>query len=160
MTAEFTGRHVLAEFGGVDSALCDDRDRLEAALRGALTAAGVTICEMVGKQFAPRGVTVLALLAESHASLHTYPESGDIFVDVFTCGSAADSAGKVAEYLRAALAPRHVRISTVLRGRAAGPAAPAAHPHAQQDPQRAPAADAPRDERPVRRTGRARPTPH
>ncbi|WP_416562818.1 adenosylmethionine decarboxylase [Nocardia testacea] len=120
MAAEFSGRHVLAEFGGVDPALCDDRARLEAALRHALAAAGVTVCEVVGKQFEPHGVTVLALLAESHASLHTYPETGDIFVDVFTCGGAADSAGTVAELLRVALAPEHVRISTVLRGRAAG----------------------------------------
>ena len=44
--------------------------------------------------------TVLALLAESHASLHTYPESGDIFVDVFTCGTSAGSAEAVAEQLR------------------------------------------------------------
>jgi S-adenosylmethionine decarboxylase len=117
VTAEFTGRHVLAEFGGVDSALCDDIDRLQAALRDALAAAGVTLCEMVAKQFEPHGVTVLALLAESHASLHTYPETGDIFVDVFTCGSAADRAGAVAELLRTALAPRYVRISTVHRGR-------------------------------------------
>ncbi|NUP26565.1 MAG: adenosylmethionine decarboxylase [Nocardia sp.] len=121
VTAEFTGRHVLAEFGGVDRALCDDLTALESALRYALTGAGVTVCEIVGKQFDPHGVTVLALLAESHASLHTYPESGDIFVDVFTCGSAADSAGRVAELLRTALGPEHVRISTVLRGRAAGP---------------------------------------
>ncbi|WP_327150529.1 adenosylmethionine decarboxylase [Nocardia sp. NBC_01329] len=120
MAAEFTGRHVLAEFGGVDRGLCDDLAALESALRYALTAAGVTVCEMVGKQFDPHGVTVLALLAESHASLHTYPETGDIFVDVFTCGTAADSAGRVAELLRGALAPEHVRISTVLRGRAAG----------------------------------------
>ncbi|MEV0107402.1 adenosylmethionine decarboxylase [Nocardia sp. NPDC050799] len=119
---EFSGRHVLAEFGGVDRALCDDLERLEAVLRHALSAAGVTVCEIVGKQFVPHGVTVLALLAESHASLHTYPETGDIFVDVFTCGAAADSAGAVAELLRAALAPEHVRISTVPRGRAAGQA--------------------------------------
>ncbi|WP_280417010.1 adenosylmethionine decarboxylase [Nocardia carnea] len=118
MTAEFTGRHVLAEFGGVDSALCDDLDGLRAALHAALTTAGVTICEMVSKQFEPHGVTVLALLAESHASLHTYPETGDIFVDVFTCGTSADSAEAVAEHLRTALAPRRVRISTVRRGRA------------------------------------------
>ncbi|MFI1459677.1 adenosylmethionine decarboxylase [Nocardia carnea] len=118
MTAEFTGRHVLAEFGGVDSALCDDLDRLTAALHAALTTAGVTICEMVSKQFEPHGVTVLALLAESHASLHTYPETGDIFVDVFTCGTSADSAEAVAEHLRAALSPRQVRVSTVRRGRA------------------------------------------
>ncbi|WP_280437568.1 adenosylmethionine decarboxylase [Nocardia carnea] len=121
MTAEFTGRHVLAEFGGVDSALCDDRDRLTAALHAALTTAGVTICEMVSKQFEPYGVTVLALLAESHASLHTYPETGDIFVDVFTCGASAESAEAVADHLRAALAPRRVRISTVRRGRAPAP---------------------------------------
>ncbi|MCX0272143.1 adenosylmethionine decarboxylase [Nocardia zapadnayensis] len=120
MAPEFSGRHVLAEFGGVDRALCDDLERLEAVLRHALSAAGVTVCEVVGKQFDPHGVTVLALLAESHASLHTYPETGDIFVDVFTCGAAADSAGAVAELLRTALAPEHVRISTVLRGRAAG----------------------------------------
>lgn len=119
MAAEFTGRHVLAEFGGVDRALCDDIGRLEAALRHALTTAGVTVCEVVGKQFVPHGVTVLALLAESHASLHTYPETGDIFVDVFTCGTAADRAGVVAELLCAALVPEHVRISTVVRGRAA-----------------------------------------
>lgn len=138
MTAEFTGRHVLAEFGGVDRALCDDIVALEAALRAALTGAGVTICEVVRKQFRPHGVTVLALLAESHASLHTYPETGDIFVDVFTCGSAADSAGTVAELLRAALDPRYVRISTVHRGRAAAglpalpppvPAGPVASTH-------------------------------
>lgn len=120
MTAEFSGRHVLAEFGGVDSALCDDLTRLESALRTALAGAGVTLCEMVGKRFEPHGVTVLALLAESHASLHTYPESGDIFVDVFTCGAAADSAVTVAELLRDALGPREVRISTVHRGRAPG----------------------------------------
>ncbi|MGW5382928.1 adenosylmethionine decarboxylase [Nocardia sp. NPDC003963] len=128
MAAEFTGRHVLAEFGGVERTLCDDLGALERALRYALTAAGVTVCEMVGKQFEPHGVTVLALLAESHASLHTYPESGDIFVDVFTCGTAADSAGRVADLLRAALAPEHVRISTVLRGRAAAGAPPETFP--------------------------------
>lgn len=118
MTAEFTGRHVLAEFGGVDADLCNDVTRLETALRESLDAAGVTICDMVHKQFEPQGVTILALLSESHASIHTYPESGDIFVDVFTCGTKGESAEKAAEYLRAALAPQRVRISTVRRGKA------------------------------------------
>ncbi|WP_040836652.1 adenosylmethionine decarboxylase [Nocardia brevicatena] len=118
MTAEFTGRHVLAEFGGVDADLCNDVTRLETALRESLDAAGVTICDMVHKQFEPQGVTILALLSESHASIHTYPESGDIFVDVFTCGTRGDGADKAAEFLRAALAPERVRISTVCRGKA------------------------------------------
>ena len=116
MTAEFTGWHVLAEFGGVEIALCDDLDRLEAALRQSLLAAGVTICDVVRKKFDPCGATVLALLAESHASIHTYPESGDIFVDVFTCGSIGAGATKAVELLQEALAPESVHLEVVQRG--------------------------------------------
>ncbi|WP_040790713.1 adenosylmethionine decarboxylase [Nocardia paucivorans] len=118
MTAEFTGRHVLAEFSGVDADLCNDLKRLETALRESLVGADITICDMVHKQFEPQGVTVLALLSESHASIHTYPESGDIFVDVFTCGSIGSKAEKAVELLRDALSPEEIRMSTVRRGRA------------------------------------------
>jgi len=116
MTAEFTGWHVLAEFGGVDTALCDDLERLESALRESLVAAGVTICDVVHKKFDPQGVTVLALLSESHASIHTYPESGEIFVDVFTCGSIGAGATKAVELLRDSLSPKTVRMQVIQRG--------------------------------------------
>ncbi|WP_054814159.1 adenosylmethionine decarboxylase [Nocardia arizonensis] len=119
MTAEFTGWHVLAEFGGVDATLCDDLERLESALRESLIAAGVTICDVVHKKFDPQGVTVLALLSESHASIHTYPESGDIFVDVFTCGSIGAGATKAVELLRDALSPTDVRMQVIQRGHGA-----------------------------------------
>ncbi|MBH0775142.1 adenosylmethionine decarboxylase [Nocardia bovistercoris] len=119
MTAEFTGWHVLAEFGGVDAALCDDLERLESALRESLIAAGVTICDVVHKKFDPQGVTVLALLSESHASIHTYPESGDIFVDVFTCGSIGAGATKAVELLRDKLSPADVRMQVIQRGHGA-----------------------------------------
>lgn len=119
MMAEFTGWHVLAEFGGVDATLCNDLERLESALRESLIAAGVTICDVVHKQFDPQGVTVLALLSESHASIHTYPESGDIFVDVFTCGSIGAGATKAVEFLRDALAPARVRTQVIQRGHGA-----------------------------------------
>ncbi|HLS79281.1 MAG TPA: adenosylmethionine decarboxylase [Nocardia sp.] len=119
MTAEFTGWHVLAEFGGVDTDLCDDLERLESALRESLIAAGVTICDVVHKKFEPQGVTVLALLSESHASIHTYPESGDIFVDVFTCGSIGAGATKAVDLLREALSPKTVRTQVIQRGHGA-----------------------------------------
>ncbi|ATL68908.1 adenosylmethionine decarboxylase [Nocardia terpenica] len=119
MTAEFTGWHVLAEFGGVDAALCNDLERLETALRKSLVAAGVTICDVVRKQFEPQGVTVLALLSESHASIHTYPESGDIFVDVFTCGSIGSGATKAVELLQQELSPTTVNMEVVQRGHTA-----------------------------------------
>ena len=55
-----------------------------------MSEAGATLCEVMSHRFAPQGVTVLAMLAESHASVHTYPELGTVFVDVFTCGETAD----------------------------------------------------------------------
>lgn len=86
----FAGRHVLAELTAADPALLDDEQLLCAALRDVLSAAGASVLQVVAHRFAPHGVTVLALLAESHASLHTWPEHGAAFVDVFTCGGAAD----------------------------------------------------------------------
>lgn len=87
---EFAGRHVLAELHGVEPGLLDDPAFLRDALDTALTEAGATVCQVIDHRFEPYGVTVLALLAESHASIHTYPEVGAAFVDVFTCGPSAD----------------------------------------------------------------------
>lgn len=117
MTAGFTGWHALAEFGGVDPDLCDDPERLEAALRKSLANAGVTVCDMTHKKFQPHGVTVLALLSESHASMHTYPESGDIFVDVFTCGAIGSGATRAVDLLREELSAETVTLEVITRGR-------------------------------------------
>jgi S-adenosylmethionine decarboxylase len=48
--------------------------------------AGATLLNLITHRFEPQGVTGLALLAESHISIHTWPESGYAAVDVFTCG--------------------------------------------------------------------------
>src|SRR5271157_518774 len=113
--SRFAGCHVLAEFFGVDPALADDAGRLRNFLRDALTSAGATVCQMVDKRFEPHGVTVLALLAESHASIHSYPERGAMFVDVFTCGESADAELAV-RLLCKQLAASDSHIRTVLRG--------------------------------------------
>jgi ornithine decarboxylase len=111
----FTGRHVLAEFDGVDPGLLDDVAFLRATLARSLTDAGATVCDVVSKRFAPQGVTVLALLSESHASLHTYPERGSVFLDVFTCGDKADP--ELAMRLLAdALAATSTNLTTIRRG--------------------------------------------
>jgi len=48
------------------------------------------VCDVIHKKFEPQGVTVLAMLEESHASFHTYPEFGSLFMDMFTCGEKCD----------------------------------------------------------------------
>ncbi|MBB3665007.1 MULTISPECIES: adenosylmethionine decarboxylase [Prauserella salsuginis group] len=111
----FSGTHVLAELDGVDPRLLDDEPFLRAALARTLTEAGATVCDVIAHRFQPQGVTVLAMLAESHASVHTYPEIGAAFVDVFTCGDRADPAHAV-QLLGDALSSGPVTMSTVRRG--------------------------------------------
>lgn len=113
--SSFSGCHVLAEFTGVDPGLANDRVRLRNLLRNALDRAGATVCDMVDKRFEPHGVTVLALLAESHASIHSYPERGAMFVDVFTCGESAD-AEQAVRLLRDAVGASDAYVHTVFRG--------------------------------------------
>jgi S-adenosylmethionine decarboxylase len=112
----FTGQHVLAELEGVDPELLDDELFLRETLHSALDRSQATVCDMITKRFQPQGVTVLALLSESHASLHTYPEDGSIFIDVFTCGNTAQPELAV-QLLAEALQPTSVSTQTIRRGR-------------------------------------------
>ncbi len=112
----FSGKHVLAELDGIDARLLDDDEFLRSTLADPLTDAGATVCEVISHRFEPQGVTVLAMLAESHASVHTYPEIGAMFVDVFTCGERADPEHAV-RLLAKALGTEPVSMSTITRGR-------------------------------------------
>ncbi|MBE9376127.1 adenosylmethionine decarboxylase [Saccharopolyspora sp. HNM0983] len=112
----FTGQHVLAELEGVAPELLDDEQFLRDTMHGALSESRATVCQMIAERFEPQGVTVLALLSESHASMHTYPEDGSIFIDVFTCGHTAQPERAV-ELIAQALKPSTVNTQTVQRGR-------------------------------------------
>ena len=63
----------------------------------------------------PCGVTILGLLSESHASIHTYPDFGSLFFDTFTCGNTCDPQ-KVADELIAALQPSKHNLQVIIRG--------------------------------------------
>jgi S-adenosylmethionine decarboxylase len=49
--------------------------------------AGMTILQATKHEFYPQGLTAAILLAESHITVHTYPEEGIAYVDCFTCGN-------------------------------------------------------------------------
>ncbi|RCW42932.1 S-adenosylmethionine decarboxylase [Halopolyspora algeriensis] len=112
----FAGQHVLAELEGIDPELLDDEQFLRDTLDSALHRSRATVCQVIAQRFEPQGVTVLALLSESHASLHTYPEDGSIFIDVFTCGNRAQPEQAV-HLLAEALSPSSVTTQTIRRGR-------------------------------------------
>jgi S-adenosylmethionine decarboxylase len=80
------GKHCILELYDCDSARLDDEAFLRDAITSAAKRAGATLLNLITHRFEPQGVTGLALLAESHISIHTWPESGYAAVDVFTCG--------------------------------------------------------------------------
>lgn len=94
------GRHVLAELGGIEPERLDDAELLRTELSESLVQAGAQVRQVVTERFSPQGATVVAVLAESHASVHTWPELGGMHVDVFTCGDAADPVAAVHDLAR------------------------------------------------------------
>lgn len=80
------GRHVLVDLADTCASVLNDCATLAKALTDAATAEGATVLGTIEHTFAPSGVTILLLLAESHVSLHTYPAEGRAFFDAFTCG--------------------------------------------------------------------------
>jgi len=80
------GTHCMLELYGCPIELLNDVEFIKQTLVDAAEIARSTLLERITHQFHPQGVTALALLAESHISIHTWPENGYIAADVFTCG--------------------------------------------------------------------------
>ena len=110
---EFLGRHVLAEFWGCRHV--DDPQQVEPALVAAALAAGATILQANIHHFGEgMGVTGVLILAESHLSIHSWPELEYAAVDVFVCGKA-DPHRAIASLVRA-FEPRDTKVTEHLRG--------------------------------------------
>jgi S-adenosylmethionine decarboxylase proenzyme len=107
------GRHAFVDGWDVDPGLLNDRQRLEKILKDACTAAGATLMRTASQRFIPQGVTVVIILAESHASIHTDPENGRYMADVFTCGDVKPN--KAIELLVDAMGGES-RVSMMSRG--------------------------------------------
>ncbi|MFN9693672.1 MAG: adenosylmethionine decarboxylase [Synechococcaceae cyanobacterium] len=85
-TTDMVGKHCILELYDCDSSKLNDESFLRDTITDAAKRAGATLLNLITHRFEPQGVTGLALLAESHISIHTWPEAGYAAVDVFTCG--------------------------------------------------------------------------
>ncbi len=84
------GRHIVCELSGCDPATLGDVDGIHAMMVAAATAAHATIMESAFHRFEPQGVSGTVILAESHLSIHTWPEKGYAAMDFYTCGDHTD----------------------------------------------------------------------
>jgi S-adenosylmethionine decarboxylase len=112
---EAQGRHLLLTLSDcAQTILLNDMESLKALTHRAAEATGATILNICAQQFSPQGITVVAVLAESHASLHTYPEVGKVFWDCFTCGTTCDPQKSIS-VLEEALKPEKVTSDMIHR---------------------------------------------
>ena len=80
------GKHLLLELYRCNYEKLNDESFLRCILNRAAKLANATVLNLISNKFEPQGVTAIALLAESHISIHTWPESNYSAVDIFTCG--------------------------------------------------------------------------
>jgi S-adenosylmethionine decarboxylase len=111
---QFKGKHFIASYAECDLNALSDVDKLREVMEEAARHSGATILQTSYHVFSPDGLTMVILLSESHASIHTYPEHRSCFVDLFTCGDHCSNE-KFDEYLRSYLKPSSVHEKVLIR---------------------------------------------
>lgn len=113
---QFKGVHFLVSYCDCDNEALTDLEGLKAAMSQAVLSSGATILDASSWVFPPTGLTMVFLLSESHASIHTYPEHNSCFVDLFTCGENC-SAKEFDAVMRAYLKPKTINERTLFRSK-------------------------------------------
>ena len=108
----FAGTHLIIEVVGGEG--LDDEARIQQAFRDCVEDCGATLLHIHTHKFSPQGVSGVAVLAESHISVHTWPEAGYGAFDVFMCGDAQP--WRAVEVLRKAFNAGDVHVRELLRG--------------------------------------------
>jgi S-adenosylmethionine decarboxylase len=109
------GVHLIVDLHGARR--LNDIDHIDGVLRRCAEAAGATLLHVHLHRFQPDGVSGVAVLAESHIAIHTWPEAGYAALDVFMCGKTDPD--RCVPILREAFAARRVDVSELLRGQVA-----------------------------------------
>ena len=109
------GKHVLVELYDCDSKRLNDISFIKETMLAAAKKSGATVLGESFHQFSPQGVSGVIIIAESHLTIHTWPEHGYAGADIFTCGTRVKPE-KAAEVIIARLKPRTHSIIKLDRG--------------------------------------------
>lgn len=112
---EALGTHIICELSGCDPILLTDLERVQATMVEAAKEANAEILKVAFHRFQPHGVSGVVVIAESHLSIHTWPESGYAAVDFYTCGDHTDP-WRACEYAASRLRAKSMLTTEVRRG--------------------------------------------
>jgi S-adenosylmethionine decarboxylase len=109
------GKHLLLELNGCDHKLLNDISFIKETMLAAAKESGATVLGESFHQFSPQGVSGVIIIAESHLTVHTWPEHGYAGADIFTCGTRVKPE-KAAKVIIAKLKPITHSIILMERG--------------------------------------------
>ena len=109
------GKHLLLELKDCNEEVLNDLDFLRSTLVAAANDCGATVLGESFHPFNPHGVSGVVIIAESHLSVHTWPEYGYAAVDIFTCGDSVQPE-KAAEILIEKLGAKNHSLIEIQRG--------------------------------------------
>lgn len=110
---DIVGRQILCDCWDCEADI-GSAETVLAALKESTRRANVTLLEVFSHEFSPGGFTAVAMIAESHIFIHTWPEKRYVAVDVFTCGTNAIPERAI-EVVREVFAPSHFKVVEVKR---------------------------------------------
>lgn len=109
------GIHLLIELCSCNRHKIDNLNYLETIMSQAASVAGATVLRTAFQDFNPQGVSGVVIIAESHLTIHTWPEHGYAAVDIFTCGSEVDP-WKAVGFLKQELEAAETQVRDFQRG--------------------------------------------
>lgn len=113
-TKKYTGVHLIAEFWYPK--IIEDSRIIKKILFETAKKANNTPLKFAFHKFSPQGFSAFLLLAESHISLHSWPELNYLAIDIFSCGEKAFPK-KALEYLKELFQPKKIKVKEIKRGR-------------------------------------------
>jgi len=109
------GRHLIVEYAECQNEILNNIDLLEQYMNESVRKSGATIVSSKFHKYNPQGISGVVVIAESHLSIHTWPEYGYAAVDFFTCGDAVDPY-KAFEYMKEMLKSQSASVRELKRG--------------------------------------------
>ena len=107
------GLHLLIDF--FDAENLQDQNLIEKAMRESAETCGATVLDVRLHSFGEgAGITGVAILSESHISIHTWPEIGYVALDIFMCGSC--NPHEAIPILKKYFSPKRIKTTEHKRG--------------------------------------------
>ncbi|MCK4250588.1 adenosylmethionine decarboxylase [candidate division WOR-3 bacterium] len=111
-----TGTHIVAEFIYCSKKTLNNKKILVNILKQGLKQLNIELISLKSHQFNPLGVTVIAVVGESHVAIHTYPEARHASIDIFTCSPDHQKPIQLLHFLKKRIKPKTVRVVELQRG--------------------------------------------